>query len=516
MYDAIFFTDETNNLASVPPIGAYKCANVLRQHGYSCLVINHFSAYSLPELNSLLKLAIGSNTKLVAFSTTFFRSVKIIKNKGEPTPEYPDLAPNSVCPQGKEFENDLFDLICSANSKIKFLAGGTKVNANWNNKNIDFVILGYGETAIINLMKHLCNNSPLEKAHKNLWGTTVIDDRYASGYNFVADKMQWFPEDVVNHRTLPLEVARGCIFKCKFCSYPLNGKQNLDFVKCSDSIEQELLYNYTNYGVKQYILVDDTFNDHEDKLNSLRDVVSRLPFTPIFWGYHRLDLIATRPHTIDTLYDIGVRAMYFGIESLNPDTARKVGKGYNKDKQIETVHLLRNKYKDISLHGSFIVGLPDESVESVKNTFDLICKQELPLHSWQFHPLYILKTEFAFNSSDIEKNYSSYGYVDQGSDGKFINWKNDFLNFAEAVTTAKNIMDTSYSSPEYHLPGLFSLTIASMGNPTLDFDTLRTTKWKTFNFNSVEELARLQFLQEYKEKLLDIVAKKQQLLMVDH
>jgi radical SAM superfamily enzyme YgiQ (UPF0313 family) len=30
-------------------------------------------------------------------------------------------------------------------------------------------------------------------------------------------------------KVLPIEIARGCIFKCKFCSYPLNGKQNLDF-----------------------------------------------------------------------------------------------------------------------------------------------------------------------------------------------------------------------------------------------------------------------------------------------
>jgi hypothetical protein len=510
VYNAIFFTDETNNLASVPPIGAYKCANTLRQHGYSCLVVNHFSSYNLEELTDLLNMAIGEDTKLVAFSTTFFRSIQIEKVKGEPTPEYPDLSPDTFCPQGKGFENQLINLIQDFNSKIKFLAGGTKVNANYNNKNINYVILGYGETAIINLMHSLCKDVPLEKSHKNLWGVTVIDDRYASGYNFVTDKMCWLPEDVVNHQTLPLEIARGCIFKCKFCSYPLNGKQNLDFVKCTESIEQELLYNYLNYGIKQYILVDDTFNDHEAKLDSLRDVVARLPFQPVFWGYHRLDLIATRPHTVETLYDIGVRAMYFGIESLNPETARRVGKGYDKNKQIETVNLLRKNYNDISLHGSFIIGLPGESVSSVKNTFKLISDQDLPLHSWQFHPLYILKTEYAFNSSDIEKNFGAYDYVDQGSDGKFINWKNNFLNFSEAVTLAKDIMTSSYSDPGYHIPGLFSLTVASMQHQGLEFDTLRNTKWQDFDFNYVEELARLQFLQEYKQKLFEIVVKKQQ------
>jgi hypothetical protein len=49
-----------------------------------------------------------------------------------------------------------------------------------------------------------------------------------------------------------------------------------------------------------------------------------------------------------------------------------------------------------------------------------------------------------------------------------------------------------------------------MQHQGLEFDTLRNTKWQDFDFNYVEELARLQFLQEYKQKLFEIVVKKQQ------
>jgi hypothetical protein len=509
MYDAIFFTDETNNIASIPPIGAYKCANTLRKNKYKCLVVNHFSSYTISELKSLLKIAVGPTTKVIGFSTTFFKSVEIIKEDGKPTPEYPELKPDTVCPQGKDFENELINLILELNPTIKFLAAGTKVNSNYQNKNIDYVILGYGETSILILMNHLSNGDDLTKHHKNIWGITIIDDRYASGYNFVSDKMQWLEEDVVNHKTLPLEIARGCIFKCKFCSYPMNGKQNLDFVKCKDSIKQELLYNYNEYGITQYLLVDDTFNDHEDKLNGLRDVIVELPFVPTFWGYHRLDLIATRPNTMQTLYDIGVRAMYFGIESLHPKTAKMIGKGYNTKKQIETVHYLRSHY-DISLHGSFIVGLPEESVDSVKNTVKMLLEQELPLHSWQFNPLWLLRPQYAFNITDIEKNFDQYGYSDQGSIGKFMDWKNKHYNFTSAAEQVKDIMQSSHDNDNLHLTGLFSIALASMNDKKLSFDTTRHTTFKNFNFNYVESVARLQFLQEYKQKLFEIVVKKQQ------
>jgi radical SAM superfamily enzyme YgiQ (UPF0313 family) len=52
--------------------------------------------------------------------------------------------------------------------------------------------------------------------------------------------MSWLPTDVVNQQVLPLEVARGCIFRCKFCAYPMNGKQQLDFVRSESQLMYEL------------------------------------------------------------------------------------------------------------------------------------------------------------------------------------------------------------------------------------------------------------------------------------
>jgi radical SAM superfamily enzyme YgiQ (UPF0313 family) len=511
MYNAIFFTDETNNIASIPPIGAYKCANVLRKNGYTCLVVNHLSAFTTEELKKLIDLAITDQTKLIAFSTTFLRSVQITKIPGEPTPEYPDLPANTIFPQGKEVEDLFVEYVKIRNPKIKFAAGGTKVNSNYANKNIDYVCLGYSETSILNLMNHLCHNTKLTHAIKNVWGVTVIDDRYAKDYDFVNDVMTWLPEDVVNHRTLPLEVARGCIFKCKFCSYPLNGKQNLDFVKCDNSLRYELEKNYAEHGISQYLLVDDTFNDHEDKLLRLQSIVDSLPFRPTFWGYHRLDLIATRPHTVQTLHNIGIRAMYFGIESMNPATAKIIGKGYNRDKQIETVQRLRSDYPDVSLHGSFIVGLPEETPAQIHETAEQLLSQSIPLHSWQFHPLYIVKPQYAFNRSDIDENFEQYGYTDIGSDTKFVNWRNQYFDFASAQQTASSIMSKSYRSDHYHVPGLLAITVAGMQHPGLDFNTVKSTCWAKFDFNNVEDTARIHFLQEYKQKLFNIVAKKQQI-----
>lgn len=506
MYNIIFFTDVTDNIASIPAIGAYKLAHVLRKNGYKVLVVNHFSDYDLDDIKSIIDAAVSDTTVLVGFSTTFLRSINVDKKPNEPTPPYPDLEVNTFCPQGKDFENELVELLRQQNSNIKILVGGTKVSASYSNKNVDYVCLGYGETSVLNLVDHLVKSTDLNKSYKNIWNITIIDDRLAPEYKFKHEDMQWLPEDVVNHKTLPIEIARGCIFQCKFCSYPMNGKQNLDFIKSEQNILKELEHNYREFGIENYLMVDDTFNDHPDKLIAMRNIVSKLEFQPKFWGYHRLDLICTRPNTLPILYDIGVRSMYFGIETMHVESAKIIGKGFDRQKQIEMLHLLRTKYPDISVHGSFIVGLPKENEEDVFKTHNQLLNQEIPLHSWQFQGLILTKKEFQTYHSEFDTNYSSYGYIDQGSDHlKHINWRNQFFTATRASELAAQFRQESYTSNTLHVAGMLSMIIGTMNDSKYSFESNWQTLFKNFNFHFVEHTLRTNFVQEYKTKLLKLV-----------
>jgi len=519
MYDAIFFTDETDNIASMPPIGAYKCAHMLRKNGYRCLVVNHFSSFNEEELKKLADLAISEQTKLIGFSTTFFKNTDVGKEEGKPTLRYTELPVNRVFPQGKELEDKIISYFKKRNQNLKISVGGAKTHPNMNNKNIDYAVIGYSEISIVNLMNHVSRGDKLPNAIKNLWGCVIVDDRMAKDYDFVNSDFEWLPEDVVNHRSLPLEVARGCIFQCKFCSYPMNGKQNLDFVRSEKHLAYELQKNYEEHGIKTYLLVDDTFNDHEAKLNRLQGIIKKLPFQPEFWGYHRLDLLATRPHTIDVLYDIGVRSMFFGIETLNPVSAKIIGKGYNINKQIETLEYLRKKYdKDLSLHGSFIAGLPEDTEESNLKTFENIMNQNVPLHSWIFNPLRIYRQDLTTYSSDIVKNPAAYGYYEDTENNivphvqyaiksfdKIMNWKNQHTSYERMSKLSNFIMKESFVSDKLHITGQFAIAVASMNHPKYSFNTVRNTLFRDFNFYDIEENVRKQFVNEYKQKLFSIL-----------
>ena len=279
--------------------------------------------------------------------------------------------------------------------------------------------------------------------------------------------MTWLPEDVVNHTILPIEIGRGCIFSCAFCSFPMNGKQKLDFVKESEIIADELLYNFNNYGITQYYIVDDTFNDSVDKLKQIREVITKLPFKLKFWCYARLDLICTHPETLHILYDIGIRSMFFGIETLDRKSGLAIGKGYNREKQIAMISHIKETYPEIHIRGSFIVGTPYESEESIRRTLDALISHEIKLDSATINNLVIAKTqtEWAFNSK-IGKDYKKFGYREvPGKHPLFMSWENDELDSAKARELCK-MFQTNYreiKNPDhwtYHMrhinPILFS------------------------------------------------------------
>jgi hypothetical protein len=505
MYDAIIFSDVTDPIVTSLSLGPYKCAHVLRQVGYSCLVINHLSTWSQDELCDLLDDAIGQNTRLVGFSTTF---MNLFVNDAEGFQiSTEDIGQSSVFPQGPEFEAEIMAHMRDLNPGIKTMVGGTKTGPNYSNRNIDYVLLGYSEISVVNLMRHLDLGEPLNKAVRNVWGRWIVDDRFAKDYDFPTCTMQWLPEDVINHRVLPLEIARGCIFRCKFCSYPMNGKQQLDFVRTPDTLYQELNENYQRYGIRHYIIVDDTFNDHIEKLESLLSMVERLDFQPVFWAYHRLDLICTRPETLDLLYRIGVRSMYFGIETLHQPTGRTIGKGFDRNKQIEMMQHMKSRYPEISQHGSFIVGLPYEPVDSIQRTYEQIMSQHIPLDSWIFQELKIyLPEDNAFNS-EITLTPEKFGYENLGiadSKGRYINWRNEHMDHDTAMRISREYMAASHQASHFRVSGHTAMYLTTMN---IDFDQSRQTSHYSMDWHGIRTKIKPVFDQCYRTELINHVRK---------
>jgi radical SAM superfamily enzyme YgiQ (UPF0313 family) len=259
--------------------------------------------------------------------------------------------------------------------------------------------------------------------------------------------------------------------------------------------------SYDKYGVSNFYILDDTFNDSTYKLDILQDTVKRLTFQPKFWAYTRLDLIAQNNELIDKLYDIGLRGIYFGIETLNKRTGLIIGKGFDRAKQINTIRQIRERYgNQVTMHGSFILGLPEENISSMQQTFNQLMDESIPLHTFIFHVLNLYKNEAVPFNSELGKNFKDYGYTELNTNPNSpkINWKNDHLDNAIATELANEFNTTAQNSSRLYLPGQIGFSLKNLG---FTDDYITNTKYKDVNWNEITQKKDL-YIKSYKEKLI--------------
>lgn len=514
-YDCVIFTDNVNPLVAQKALGAYKVAHTLRQHGYSCLVVDHLHSFTIDELYKLLDICVSQQTKFIGFSTGFFASIEGVDL--HTAQNFKNMNFNkSIFPQGKDFEDQFLKKLKFLNPNCKIVLGGPQVMLDQlSNKNVNYVVIGYAEVSVISLMKHLESGQSLDNSYKNIYGIVIVDDRAASGYEFKNCTMTWLPEDVLGTKVLPIEISRGCIFNCKYCQYPMRGKKGNDFLRTGDLIRDELQYNYDKYGVETYYIIDDTFNDNDEKIDMVLEAVKQLTFKPIFWCYARLDLFYNRLDRVDKLYEIGVRSMFMGIETFNREAGLAIGKGMHAHKQTETLRYIRNKYNDdLLLHGNFIIGLPGETEESIKKTVEMIVTDEAPLHSAMFPTLRIIKGSNWW-SSDIDLNYEKFGYKEledsserskevfsrsnTNSDADWLAWDNGVMTYLDASRIGGEA--TRAVSKKRHLPNYIMWEMIDHG---YKFDDVKSLKLNQVDLSDIRR-KKFKKVSKYKTNLFELL-----------
>ncbi len=503
--DIILLTDHTDTIFLNKLLGPHKVAHELRRAGYHVVVINHLHVFTFEEICHLLKELVTEKTLYVGINNFWYKDIAnaIVAENGHVT--FPTIPKGCFLPHGKEKNKPFKNFIKSLNPKCKLVLGGPDAaDVEWN-KDFDIVQCGYSDTSVIRLASHLKNNTPLEKSYKSIYGFTVITGDTPEEYDISKGTMHYEEHDVIlSGECLPLEISRGCIFQCDFCAFPLNGKEKLDFIRHEDQLRKELIENYEKFGVTRYMFVDDTFNDSEYKVKMIHRISKSLPFKFEFWAYSRLDLMANNPEWMDLQLDAGQRGFFFGIESFNKKSSAAVGKGTPKEKLINALHYLKSRGgDDISIHGSFIVGLPYETVESATETFNTLMDPNFPLDSWWFYPYLLENRDLKTNNflSKMAKNYENYGYRVTGKFDNFLLWENDYMTSQMATDLIEEFRIKGQNVGRrclqpvavFWLSGLgFDLEYA-LNQPIIDIDWYSVTEQKKRR------------AQEYKDKLFEVL-----------
>ncbi|ODS23823.1 hypothetical protein AB835_06680 [Candidatus Endobugula sertula] len=292
------------------------------------------------------------------------------------------------------------------------------------------------------------------KTQNSRTGQAISEKDYPYS-DYSTSRIEWSDEDFIfSGEHLPIEISRGCIFRCNFCANPaFKRKGELD--KESKVLRYELERNYERFKTTGYMFCDDTYNDTIAKVREYHEVISKLPFNLEWTGYGRADAIKRHPEMAQLMAESGLKAMLIGIETLHPIAAKGVGKGLHPNVLKDTLYYMKDVWGDsVTITGSFIVGLPGEPEESIWETVEWLNTKGCPVDEAIFSPLNIRAPTDNENSpmSKISMDPARYGYSLISSDlGKGISshgpaWENEFMHKARAEELARSAQQSCQDS----------------------------------------------------------------------
>ncbi len=306
----------------------------------------------------------------------------------------------------------------------------------------------------------------------------------------------WHDRDCIQSgESLPIELGRGCIFKCKFCRYPYIGKTKNDFMRPIELVGEELAHNYEKWGVRNYYMLEDTFNDSNDKIEAFARVASRLPFRLRFAAYLRPDLVWAHPGQAEKLREAGLLSGFLGVESLGSEASRLIGKGWSGTHAREWLpRLYHDVWKgEVSFRIGLIVGIPPDTREDLLATHRWATDNGLP--NWKWHLLSINRDQTGAWVSEFDRNADQYGFGWYSENG-FTRWKTSYMTWREG----KNLMNELQTlGKPYQKQDCWSLI--ERGNYGYDLERERDMLVRDVD---TEEAARRrkQFLERYTQSVM--------------
>ncbi len=166
------------------------------------------------------------------------------------------------------------------------------------------------------------------------------------------------------HPFVSLYTTRGCPAQCTFCLWPQTLSGHAWRKRSTDDVAAEMKWAKENFPeVKEFFFDDDTFN-----IQKARTIELCAKLKPLGLTWSCTSRVTTDRATLQAMKDAGCRLLIVGFESGDPQILKNIKKG-------ATVERARDFVKDchdlgLVIHGDFILGLPGETKESIRNTIN--------------------------------------------------------------------------------------------------------------------------------------------------
>ena len=166
----------------------------------------------------------------------------------------------------------------------------------------------------------------------------------------------------LKHPYISFYTGRGCKSRCTFCLWPQTVGGHRYRVRSVGHVIEELIWAKAAFPqVKEFFFDDDTLTDNLPRVEALAKEIGKLGLT---WSCNAKANVSRQ--TLKVMKDNGLRLLLVGYESGNQQILHNIKKGMRVD-------VARRFTKDchelgIVIHGTFILGLPGETKETIEET----------------------------------------------------------------------------------------------------------------------------------------------------
>ena len=329
----------------------------------------------------------------------------------------------------------------------------------------DFVCQGEGPYTIDGLLQSDMNNISHLKKIPGLWyrdKDEICSNPPASlipqgSLEKVLPGMSWDLLDMKKYRTAnwhsmtnnnesqpyaALYTSLGCPYKCTFCciNAPF-GKHTFRYWNPEFMITE--FDKIANMGIRNVKIADEMFVLNKKHFLKICELIIERGYDFNIWAYSRIDTV--KEEYLEILKRAGVNWLALGIESGNKKVRLEVTKGRFTEVDINDI-VKKIQEHDIGVVGNFIFGLPNDTLETMQETYDLAKELKCEwtsMYSAMAYPGSALHSQF--DKEDLPQTYT--GYSQHSFDCKPIPTKN--LTSAQILEFRDNSFYSIYTDKEY-------------------------------------------------------------------
>lgn len=262
----------------------------------------------------------------------------------------------------------------------KVMVGGphTSVTPETIPEFVDYVVIGEGEISAPGIVAG-------EVQDRVVKGERVADlDSlpFPAWEDFIDKPYSWaFPEWVAATPVYTFNTSRGCPFECRFCSVNAVWGRSYRYMSAArvlDDIDRMV----TDYGMRVAYFREDHFTLNKQRTVQFCEGLLQRGDGIEWMCETRVDNMDD-PDYIELLARSGCRALYIGVESGSPRLLEFMKKGETVDQFRDAFELARKN--GIKTYASLIAGIPTETEDDLRMTFDFIEAAEPDFCGWNVY-----------------------------------------------------------------------------------------------------------------------------------